>query len=116
MNGTRYAETLLTTIFVKTVSCSALLLSIQLLNRFVLNRFGKQQKYHKGKYTKQEWLFGMIDQEMHACFVTPVERGINQLCSRSSKEELNTWSKSLIEHLENLEIVSDRWKSFKNLI
>ena len=49
----------------------------------------------------------MVDQEKHACFVTPVER--------RDESTLLTIIKSRVEHPENLEIVSDGWKSYKNL-
>ena len=69
--------------------------------------FGKQQKYYKGKYTNQKWLFGMVDQEKYVCFVTPVEK--------TDESTLLTIIKSRVEHPENLEIVLDGWNSYKNL-
>ena len=49
----------------------------------------------------------MVDQEKHVCFVTPVER--------RDESTLLTIIKSRVVHPENLEIVSDCWKSYKNL-
>ena len=49
----------------------------------------------------------MVDQEKHVCFVTPVEK--------RDESTLLTIIKGRVEHSENLEIVSDGWKSYKNL-
>ena len=68
---------------------------------------GKAQKYHKGKYTKRRWCFGISLTSEHKCFIALVD-----------KIDEATLLKIITDHVEpnsEMLIVSDDWAAYNNL-
>ena len=68
---------------------------------------GKKRKYNKGKYFKQEWLFGMAQQEEHLCYITRVEK--------RDKKTLIPIITCHADPSSKLKIISDGWLAYKDL-
>ena len=69
--------------------------------------FGKKQKYHKGKYFKRTWLFGISDQKQHKCYIEAVE-----------KRDSETLEEIILQHVKpttKATIVSDGWAAYRKL-
>lgn len=69
--------------------------------------FGKKQKYHKGKYFKRTWFFGISDQKQHKCYIEAVE-----------KRDCSTLEGIILKHVKpntTTTIVSDGWAAYNKL-
>ena len=69
--------------------------------------FGKSQKYHKGKYHKKQWIFGISQPSQHKCFLVPVE-------NRNEKTLLGLIKKHIDTECR-MQVISDGWPAYNNL-
>ena len=69
--------------------------------------FGKSRKYNKGKYFKQEWIFGLSQPDCHKCLLLRVKE--------RTKETLNGLILEHVPKSERITIVSDGWASYLTL-
>ena len=68
---------------------------------------GKIRKYNKSKYTKQEWLFEMSQQEEHLCYITRVEK--------RDKKTLIPIITGHADPASKYRIISDGWLAHEDL-
>ena len=65
---------------------------------------GKAHKYHKGKYTKRRWCFGISQPCEHKCFIMLVDKR-DEATLLNMNDEPNS----------EMHIVSDGWAAYNNL-
>ena len=69
--------------------------------------FGKRQKYHRGKYNRQQWVFGISQPEKHKCMLIVVE-------DRTAETLLGLIQRH-VPITSHIRVVSDGWASYSQL-